>query len=276
MQKVSLLNRFIVAFVRWLWSFRRVRGRRFLIDHLLPVVRVMATRYGPVIRVHRHDFTNRAAIFGTYGDEVAGWVRSLRDEDLFLDIGANAGIFSLIADECVPGGKVFSFEPNANLYEDLRFNIGLNDARRVVPLNIALSDHTGTFQLAHNPGHTGGGSLRDAGVETSVAGVTADYTVVAVAPRFLDAVIEAAQDRDVCIKIDVEGHELCVLRGLDEAGLLAKARWVIAEIDPSYLERFSANAEMIYQLMESRGFRPTKGLDVANHYDELFVRGAVA
>ena len=72
MGMLSPINRLIAAFVRRLWRFPRYsRGRRFIVDCLLPFVHAMPTRYGPTIRVRRCDFTNRAAVFGLYGDSVA-------------------------------------------------------------------------------------------------------------------------------------------------------------------------------------------------------------
>jgi FkbM family methyltransferase len=272
MEKLSPLNRFIAAFVRRLWRFGHFKGRGFLIYRLLPFVRAMPTRYGPTIRIHRHDYTNRAAVFGAYGQEVAGWVRRLRPDDLFLDIGANAGIFSLIANDHVTRGKVFAFEPNPNLYEDLRYNIRLNGAKRVTPLNAAISERTGTFTLFHNPWHSGGGALQLGALGKRPSPETEAYTVLAIAPKHLDAMLDEARRRRVCMKIDVEGHELAVLRGLREAGLLARTAWAIVEIDPVHLSRFGAAAADLYRLMEDAGFACEKGCDFADHYDEFFTR----
>ena len=113
---LSPLNRLIVAFVRWLWRFRRFVGRQSIILWLLPLVRALPSRYGPMIRVHGGDLTNRMTLFGAYGDEIAEQVARLRPDDLFLDIGANTGIFSMIAERHLPHGRVFAFEPNPYLF----------------------------------------------------------------------------------------------------------------------------------------------------------------
>ncbi len=277
MASLSLLDSLIVTAVRRLWRFPRFKGRLFIVDHLLPVANVMASRYGPAIRVHRHDFTNRAAIFGLYGDEIAKWVRTLRPGDVFVDIGANTGVFSLLASATMgQGGRgtVFAFEPNPRLFRDLCFNIEVNGCTGIFPFNVAVSDRTATFGLVHNAGHTGGVALHDLDGDSPEPRGAEESIVLAVAPREIGAMLQAAEGRRVCMKIDVEGHELNVLRGLAEAGLLARADWVIVEIDPSHLSRFGASADDIYDVMRSAKLRPTKGLGTAEHYDEIFVNEA--
>ena len=172
----------------------------------------------------------------------------------------------------MPQGSIFSFEPNPELYEDLRFNIRVNGAERITPLNIALSDETGTFTLCHNPDHTGAAVLMSTTPSSAPPPQAIQHVILAVAPKNLGVVLEEARRRRVCIKIDVEGHEFAVLRGLREAGLLAHAAWVIVEIDAAYLARFGASVMALYQLMEEEGFSPEKSRNFADHYDEIFVR----
>lgn len=276
MPSLSLLNRIVLALVTRLWRFKRFKGRLFIVNHLLPFVDVMASGYGPLLRVRRGDYTNRAAIFGTYGREIAEKIGTLREDAVFLDIGANTGVFSLLAATRTTRGTVFAFEPNPELFHDLCFNIAVNGAAGVIPLNIALSDRTGTFGLGHNEGHTGSAALQDLDGGQPAGKLDHESVVVAIAPKELGALLHAAENGCVCIKIDVEGHELNVLRGLAEAGLLVQAAWIIVEIDPAHLERFGADAAKIYALMKSAGFEPAKGLGHAAHYDEVFSRASAA
>lgn len=264
----------LAAIVSWLWRFRRLPGRAFIIDRMLPFVQAIPSYYGPTLRVRPGDFTNRSAIFGSYGDEVAGWVRTLEADDVFLDIGANTGLFSLIADTRVSRGRIFAFEPNTSLFDDLRFNIAANHATRIVPLNIALSDKCGTSTLVYSPEHTGAAALAHENAGKATGKEQREDIVVAIAPTALDAVIEAANGRRICIKIDVEGHELNVLKGLKDANLLAHCAWAIVEIDRNNLSRFGAAVETIYDLMKFSGFQAKKGLGTSEHYDEVFVRQA--
>jgi FkbM family methyltransferase len=236
----------------------------------MPIVRAMPTRYGPIIRVHRHDLTNRLALFGGYGEEIVQWLHRLQPDDLFLDIGANTGIFSLIANDLMPNGRIFAFEPNPNLHDDLRFNIRINKASHVTPINVGLSDRTAMFFLPHIPGHTGSAALQRSDAAGPATCTPGTNTVITVSAAELDILVKEASTRRVCMKIDVEGHELNVLRGLRESGLLRRTAWAIVEIDRSYLERFGASVADLYDLMETEGLMPAKGRNFADHYDELF------
>lgn len=272
MIRLNPFDRLVSAVVSRLWQFRRLRGRAFLIDRILPFVEAIPSYYGPLLRVRQGDFTNRAAIFGSYGDEVAAWVRTLEADDVFLDIGANTGLFSLIADTRISRGRIFAFEPNPTLFDDLRFNIAINDATHIVPFNIALSGRTGTSSLSYNPQHTGAASLAHGGEAPTGTTESIEDIVITMAPADLDAVIEATAARRVCIKIDVEGHELIVLNALRDAGLLARCAWAVVEIDENHLNRFGATLDAIYDLMASAGLRAQKVPGQSEHYDEVFVR----
>jgi FkbM family methyltransferase len=275
MKPLSTFNMFINNLVRQLWRCRGSKRLNFIIRQLCRCVRAIPSRYGPVLRVRRHDFTNHAAIFGTYGDQIPNWIGRLQPNDVFLDIGANTGVFSLIANGLVTRGHIFSFEPNPILYEDLRFNIRLNGARHIIPFNCALSDTTTTHVLAHNATHSGSAALKTPCESEQETLLSNEHIVLAIAPNQLKAVRQWSRNRRVCIKVDVEGHELNVLRGLREAGLLDQAAWAIVEIDAAYLAQFGGSIEELYHFMDEAGLHPTQGIYTSNHYDELFERTVI-
>ena len=72
----------------------------------------------------------------------------LRPGDVFVDVGANIGLFTLIAAAHVlPTGKVIAFEPTELTYMRLGENIRLNNFSDVDCRKIALSDHAGYLSL---------------------------------------------------------------------------------------------------------------------------------
>ena len=74
--------------------------------------------------------------------------RFLRPGDVFVDVGANIGLFTLIAAERVgPGGKVLAFEPTAKTFGRLVDNVQLNKLSNVECFKLALSDSQGHLQL---------------------------------------------------------------------------------------------------------------------------------
>src|SRR3546814_10039154 len=70
------------------------------------------SHYGPVqLRLYPGDRTNRHCILGTYNNVVPDEVERLEEGDCFIDVGANCGLFSIMACQRVgPGGLVLAFE----------------------------------------------------------------------------------------------------------------------------------------------------------------------
>lgn len=123
----------------------------------------------------------------------------LRPDDLFLDIGANIGSYTVLASG-VCGATTWAFEPDPGTAKSLRRNIALNTLEaRVVVHEVALGEADGTVQFT-------------TGLDT-VNHVVTDATTGGreVPLRRLDSLIGTA--RPVMIKMDVEGYEEPALRG---------------------------------------------------------------
>ena len=137
-----------------------------------------------------------------------GVVRKLvRPGDVFFDIGANVGFYSLMASQLVGGeGVVHAFEPASFAYEVLSKNIRLNRASNVVANRVAVGETGGEVELFVNResglsslGQTGRGQVVGAEKVPSVS---------------LDEYMDQHEiSRVNFLKIDVEGYEGHVLRG---------------------------------------------------------------
>jgi len=130
---------------------------------------------------------------------------------VFLDIGANVGIFSLIASQTFD--EVFSFEPNPETYKILENNIKINLNKNITAYNIGLSNQNSTMELYVNPLNNGGASLNKFNQKITQEGVGYDWDKVDVQVGILDDIFILKNKRIDLIKIDVEGHELLVLKG---------------------------------------------------------------
>src|ERR1700722_4854735 len=72
----------------------------------------------------------------------------LREGDVFVDIGANIGWFTLLASAGVgASGQVIAFEPSGRIHQHLADNVRLNDCRNVVLERLAISDTSGSAIL---------------------------------------------------------------------------------------------------------------------------------
>lgn len=151
--------------------------------------------------------------------------RLLEPGDAAIDIGANLGYFTAVMAQCVgEKGHVWAFEPVPATFDRLRLSSSLNGFGQVTPLAVALGDVNGTAQITFDPHFAGSASL-----QRDTVGSPSQAHAVAVR-RLDDLVASGTVRRPQLIKIDVEGHELAVIRG---------ALQTIAEATPSIIFEFS-------------------------------------
>src|SRR5208282_5909309 len=98
----------------------------------------------PHMKGAAHYITPRLCEF----EEMAFVMHYLRPEDLFADVGANIGAFTILA-AGVAGSRVLAFEPNPDTFAALTRNIHLNALdERIKPVNAAVGRATGHIQMS--------------------------------------------------------------------------------------------------------------------------------
>ncbi|HYR58741.1 MAG TPA: FkbM family methyltransferase [Chthoniobacteraceae bacterium] len=137
----------------------------------------------------------------------------LRPGDVFLDVGANVGLYTLTAARIVgPRGHVHAFEPCSQTFERLAENVQLNRFRNIACHRVALSHENAEAQLTlANAGFDAWNSLG----KPYMGETTGCETVTTVT---LDSFTSehALSGRNCAVKIDVEGWENQVLAGARE------------------------------------------------------------
>lgn len=124
---------------------------------------------------------------------------------VFLDIGANAGIYSLwVASLGRDNVRVEAFEPDPELCAGLAFNIETNGLDQVRVNESALGREVGVMHLVAGENNKGENRVEAEG-ESQATGNEVKMTTL---KRFLE---ECEIDRVAAMKIDIEGHELDVL-----------------------------------------------------------------
>jgi FkbM family methyltransferase len=166
---------------------------------------------------------------------------NLGPEATFIDVGANAGYFTLIAAACVgDSGRVLSIEPNPSVAEQLRVNVARSKFSNVIIEQTACSDSaencTETLYLPDDSS-LGKASLSQANARSVES--------VKVRSATLDQLIrEHALEKVTFVKIDVEGAELMVLRGMTET--LRRLRPIIVlELEPDLLADLGTSTEEV-------------------------------
>jgi FkbM family methyltransferase len=137
--------------------------------------------------------------------------RLLRSGMNCIDVGANLGYYSIrFAAAAGEAGHVYSFEPDAFSFALLRKNTAENRKEKIISIyNVACGDKDGEVTLCRdaNPANYGGMFVRDAGTDAREAAATT------VPVKRLDSVIPPGVRIDL-VKLDVEGYEPFVLRGM--------------------------------------------------------------
>jgi len=225
-------------------------------------------KYGVLMQADLNDNTNLWALLGWY-DAVANEIKQIRKGDAFIDIGANAGVFSLMAGQRVGReGIVLAFEPQRSLFAKLVSNIQANKLTNIFCFNLAISDRTRMVEMDDvDTHHTGIASIHE------ISTRKAKSNIWAVNPLADMKIIEKMlMDRIVTVKIDVEGHELHVLKGVSSFLESDNVRKVIVEIDDGNLKRFDTKISDIYTFMDQYDFLPTIINSKSRHFDEVFVK----
>jgi len=147
------------------------------------------------------------------------WRRLAKDAAVIIDVGANTGVYSLVAKAINPKAKVFAFEPISRVYQALESNLELNHSRwgesQIQGFQVALSDFDGAGEMFDLPvEHIYTASLNtDVHLErgNSMKSITEKVSV-----QRLDNFCTINNVVPDLIKIDVESHEPAVLRGMGD------------------------------------------------------------
>jgi FkbM family methyltransferase len=199
------------------------------------------------------------------------WIELSKRAEIIFDIGANTGLYSLVAKAANPHARVFGFEPLARIHEKFRANCALNGFE-IVCERRAASDIDGTRILYD----------RDVPHPTSVSlsadlpGTTKTVPTPVEVVTLSSYVREQGLPRVDLIKLDVELHEPEVVRGM--GGLLnlsppsmivevvadtvaVELEWLVKDV--GYLKFYLCNA--------SGAVVPVKELRAHHHLDTNFL-----
>lgn len=161
------------------------------------------------MKLNINEYTQCGYYFGAPDKELIQLIRL--GGGTFIDIGANVGIFSLIASQAFE--KVLSFEPNPDTFSMLENNININKIKNIKSYNLGLSDQNSIMKLYLNPLNNGGASLSKFSAKLHEEYSAFSWNEAEVKVKTLDSVIEKEINSIDLMKIDIEGHELPALKG---------------------------------------------------------------
>jgi FkbM family methyltransferase len=175
--------------------------------------------------------------------------QNLKAGDIFYDIGTNVGFFTVIAARKVGRtGHVYSFEPLPDNVKAIQHNIDLNGFKNTTILAKAVAERSGTGELLV-AGYSGGSALSTANMPPPDMTGTMAVDIVSI-----DALIEAGTIRPPSlVKVDVEGAELGVFKGMTETMKRHQPK-IIYEIDDGRRDEYEKKAAECQTFLEAHDY----------------------
>lgn len=173
------------------------------------------------------------------------FIRSLRPDTVFLDIGAYIGQYTLLAAKYAPKGQVIACEPHPQSFARLAAHLARNHLKNVFALQRAVGGQQTERALL---------CLSDQISDSRIAPQPSDKSFIEVAMTTLDEIVhEFGLPKVDLVKIDVEGAEGAVLRGAE--GTLSRFRpLLIIELDRSREEVWGDSPESILTYLKQWGY----------------------
>lgn len=204
---------------------------------------------GLKLNLHLDDWIQQNIYFkGSYENTELNWIeKNLNPDDVFIDIGANIGIYTLSAAQKISHGKVYSFEPFEQNHNSLLKNIELNPFKNIQVEKLAIAECEKTISLFYDDADKNMGMVSSYNVskknETIIKAIALD-----------DFVISNKINKIAIIKMDIEGNEWFAFQGMKNVLKNQKPKLLI-EVDPEILERTGYTANEIFSFLELLNYK---------------------
>ena len=175
-------------------------------------------------------------------NDMAFVMHFLRAGEMFADVGANVGAFTVLA-AGVAGARAVAFEPSPETFAMLSRNVGLNGLQeRVRPVNAVVGRQPGTVQFSIG-----------LGTENHVAEASEKANSQPTQMTTLDS--ELKDHPAVVLKVDVEGFETEVFAGAEQTLKNPALQAIIIERSGAG-NRYGYDEEKLHVHIRSQGFSP--------------------
>jgi FkbM family methyltransferase len=242
---IPIIDRLLTAYSRKGWRGSYRIWRLLQQQEMKPFVKVY-NKYGIKLLLSPLEYIDSFVILaGYYESEVLEAILPFLGRDsVFWDVGANFGLHSITAKYLKPQSKVICIEPSPVMIARLHANARLNNVS-VDVVDAALTDSRG-FRYLHI-------AEDNAGMTTLKPLATASYPnkVLCWSDTGDNLVESRVVPAPTVIKLDVEGSEVNVLRGLKKVLGDSSVRAIVVEADPNLL--IESDSE-IYSILTAAGF----------------------
>jgi len=181
----------------------------------------------------------------------------LKPGDVFIDVGAHIGWFTLLGAKIVgPEGRIISVEPETKNLKWLKQNIKLNNINEnTYVFEVAITSEYGPVTLYLNDDNDGGHSLWSVGNHPFNEKSAENRKKVKVQGIPLDDLCRSENISEIkLLKIDTEGAEVEVLTGASQLLADGKIKNIIAEVNEFGLIQMGTTKEDMRLIMENFGY----------------------
>jgi FkbM family methyltransferase len=193
-------------------------------------------------------------IFYTEKDVISSFMDDLEEDDVFYDVGANLGMYSVFAGKRLGSGTVVAFDPQPAVIPTLYRNLDENCGKFEV-VQMALSNKRG-FGKIRTDFAAGADVKRDSGITVRL--------------ERIENIIESARFRaPTVVKVDVEGVELDVLKGFGET--LGSVEVAYVEVHDLAGEGPESNLKQVVGLLEDH-FEDVSKINVRGENGQAHLR----
>lgn len=171
-------------------------------------------------------------------------IDSLNKTDIFVDVGTHLGYFTCIAGKILTKGKVYGFEVDKHAFNLLEKNIELNKLSNVEAFNYGVSDKEGFVKIP---------KISSPKTDLSLINNESKKDYLSVKAISLDKFFKKKRTKPNVIKIDVEGAELLVLKGMQS--LLENGNLTLfLELHGNTLNKFNTDSKEIISFLNDTGY----------------------
>ncbi|SKC48896.1 FkbM family methyltransferase [Ohtaekwangia koreensis] len=204
------------------------------------------------------------------------WIKLCKDAEVIFDLGANTGVYSLIAKTLNPNSKVYAFEPVERVFKKFQENISLNQFD-IVSVEKAVSNSNGTatiYDTASEHIYSVTVNKNLASSDTHV--IETKINTVTLNSFFKENNITKAD----LFKIDVETHEPEVLEGFSDYLFQCRPTILIEILTDEVGEKidtiFKGSGYLYFNINENGGIRQVDKITKSDYYNYLLCSQAIA
>ena len=204
------------------------------------------------------------------------WIKLCENSDVILDIGANTGVYSLIAKTINPKSKVYAFEPVKRVFKKLEENISLN-AYDIIPIEKAVSNTDGYAIIYDtNSEHT-----YSVTVNKNLSDSTTKVIETKIDTMTLNSFIKDNHLTKIdLMKIDVETHEPEVLEGFNNYLSIYKPTLLIEVLNDEVGKKINYIIKdldyLYFNIDENSGIRQVDKIEKSDYYNYLICNEKIA